>query len=108
MIDHKTEKTISAIVKKIQEEYRPIKIILFGSYAYGNPTESSDIDLFIIKNSKKRRIDRFCEVRKIVREIKGVSIQPVVFTTKELEQRLRLGDDFIKDILTKGKVVYGE
>jgi predicted nucleotidyltransferase len=108
MINNKTKKTILAVVKKIQEEYQPEKIILFGSYAYGKPTESSDIDLFIIKESKKRRIDRFCEVRKIIRDIKGISIQPVVFTKAELERRMKLGDDFIQEILTKGKVVYGE
>jgi len=28
----------------------PDKIILFGSYAYGTPTEESDIDLFLVKN----------------------------------------------------------
>ena len=108
MTANKTRKTILTIVKKIHEKYHPEKIILFGSYAYGKPTESSDIDLLIIKESKKRRIERFCEVRKIVRDIKGISIQPVVFTKVELEQRLKLGDDFIKEILAKGKVLYGE
>jgi predicted nucleotidyltransferase len=40
--------------KRIEEQYRPKKIILFGSYAYGEPTQDSDVDLLIIKNTDKR------------------------------------------------------
>ncbi|MFH1259892.1 MAG: nucleotidyltransferase domain-containing protein [Elusimicrobiota bacterium] len=103
----KNKKVIDNIVKKIQEEYKPEKIILFGSYAYGKPTSESDVDLLIIKESRKRRIDRFCEVRKIIREIKGISIQPVIFTRAEIKKRLKIGDDFMKEIFEKGKVLYG-
>ena len=102
------KKIISKIVKKIKEEYQPEKIVLFGSYAYGKPTKNSDIDLLIIKESNKRRIDRFCEVRKIIRDIKGISIQPVVLTKDELNERIKIGDDFIKEILAEGKVLHGE
>ncbi|KKO18597.1 MAG: nucleotidyltransferase domain-containing protein [Candidatus Brocadia sp.] len=99
---------IPKIVKKIKEEYQPEKIVLFGSYAYGKPSKDSDIDLLIIKESNKRRIDRFCEVRKILRDIKGISIQPVVLTKDELNKRIKMGDDFIKGILAEGKVLHGE
>ena len=51
-------KIITDSVNKISFEYKPKKIILFGSYAYGNPTEESDIDFLIIKNTDKRPIDR--------------------------------------------------
>ncbi len=105
--DKKVQKLISEMVKKIVVSYNPSKIILFGSYAYGKPTEESDIDLFIIKETEKRRTDRFCEVRKILRDIQGVSIQPVVFTKAELNNRLKIKDDFILEIMEKGEVLYG-
>ncbi len=105
--NRKTKKVIQEIAEKIKREYKPEQIILFGSYAYGKPTKDSDIDLFIVKETNKRRIDRFCEVRKIIRDIKGISIQPVVLTKKELKERLKIGDDFIKEILEKGKALYG-
>ncbi len=98
---------ISRLAQRIKKEYQPEKIILFGSYAYGHPTKDSDIDLFIIKESNKRRIERFCEVRKIIRDIKGISVQPIVFTEEELSKRLAIGDEFIKEILGKGEVLYG-
>lgn len=42
---------ISEIVNKIATGYNPDKIILFGSYASGNPSDDSDLDLFVIKDS---------------------------------------------------------
>lgn len=104
--NRKARVIIQKIVEKIRREYRPEKIILFGSYSYGKPTAESDVDLFIIKESDKRRIDRFCEVRRIIRGIKGISVQPVVFTKKEVAQRLRLEDNFFKEVLEKGEVLY--
>jgi len=97
---------LNGIVNKIVEGYKPDKIILFGSYAYGTPTEDSDIDLFIIKDDNRKRVDRFCEVRKISRDVTGVSIMPIVFTNEELEKRLKLEDDFILEIVNRGRVVY--
>lgn len=105
--DEKIRKVILTVVEKIKKEYQPDKIILFGSYACGNPTEESDIDLFIIKETSKRRIDRFCEVRKIIRDLKGISVQPIVFTKDELNTRIKMADDFIMDVLEKGEVLYG-
>jgi predicted nucleotidyltransferase len=86
----------------------PEKIILFGSYAYGNPTEDSDIDLLIIKETdKKRRVDRFVEVQSIVYDGQSeLPVSPLVLTKEELQERLSMGDDFIKEIVKKGKMLY--
>ena len=97
---------LNGIVKRIVEGYNPDKIILFGSYAYGTPTENSDIDLFIVKDDARKSADRFCEVRKLSRDVNGVSIMPIVFTNMELARRLELEDDFILEIVNKGKVLY--
>ena len=103
----KIKKIIKKVLEKIIQDYQPTKIILFGSYAYGHPSSTSDIDLLIIKDSHQRRIDRFCEVRRIIRDIKGISIQPLVFTKKELRERLKIGDEFIKEIWRRGQILYG-
>ena len=55
---------VSEIIEKLKKEYDPLRIILFGSYAYGNPTKESDIDLFILKKTHERRADRFVQVKK--------------------------------------------
>lgn len=102
----KIKKYIDKALLKLTKEYQPDKVILFGSYAYGIPKPESDIDLFIIKDTPKRRIDRFCEVENILRDLKGISFQPLVFTHTELKERIDLEDDFILEILEKGKVLY--
>lgn len=105
--DRKIRKLILEIVDRIKRGYQPEKIILYGSYAYGKPTEDSDIDLFIVRETDKRRVDRFVEVSRLIYEPgRSISISPLVYTPKEVEERLALGDDFVEEIFTKGEVLY--
>jgi len=99
---------ILKLAEKIEKEYKPEKIILYGSYAWGNPTQDSDIDLFIVKNTKERPIDRRVYVRRIIRGIdRPMPFSSLVVIPEELNQRLAIEDQFIKDVLEKGKVLYG-
>ena len=101
-------KIIESISKKLIEKYKAEKIILFGSYAEGNPRKDSDIDLLIIKKTKARHIDRAVLVRKILKnENRIVAIDPLVYTQEEINRRLELEDDFVKNILDNGAVLYG-
>lgn len=103
------EKILLEVIDKLREEYRPIKVILFGSYAYGKPTENSDIDLLILKDTDKSRAERFVEVKRILYDPKlGIIISPLIYTPEELEERLKMGDDFVEEILQRGIVVYEE
>lgn len=105
--DRKIKKLITEIVDKLKKEYEPEKIILFGSYAYGKPQEDSDIDLFIIKHTDKRRIDRFVEVKRLIYDPeRRISVSPLVYTPDEVEQRLAIGDQFIEEVLHRGDVLY--
>jgi predicted nucleotidyltransferase len=101
------QEIILKIVHKISLDYHPEKIILFGSYAQGNSRPDSDIDLFIIKDTKQRRVDRFVEVKRIVYDSKRkYVVSPLVYTPKEIEERVSMGDDFIREILETGRVLY--
>lgn len=101
-------KIITEILDRILKGYKPKKVILFGSYAYGEPTEDSDIDLLIIKNTNKRPIDRWVEVKRLLRDItRTVPVAPLVYTEKEIKQRIAIKDFFIEEILEKGDVLYG-
>ncbi len=99
---------IKKIVDTLVEKYQPDKIILFGSYARGACTEDSDIDLLIIKETdKKRRVDRFVEVKRLIYDPENkIPVSPLVLTEDEIKERLKMGDDFIEEILTKGKMLY--
>lgn len=96
------------LTKKIAEVFHPDKIILFGSNAWGNPTKDSDFDLFIImESSESRPQERAIEILSKVHP-GTISIDLLVRTPKEVEQRLKIGDPFIKKIVTEGKTLYDE
>lgn len=98
---------IPEVVEKIRKNYRPQRIILFGSYAYGKPTRDSDIDLLIVKNTRENRVDRFVNVKRIIYNPDyRIPVSPLVYTPKELEKRLRAGDDFVREIISRGDVLY--
>ena len=101
------KRIISSLVEKIRREYQPEKIILYGSFAYGRPHKDSDIDLLIIKDTDKRPIDRRIEVRRIADIRQPVAFSPFVITPRELSSMLKIGDQFVLEILNKGKVLYG-
>ncbi len=103
-----SKQLILKIAKRIEEQYKPKKIILFGSYAHGEPTQDSDIDLLIIKNTDKRPIDRWVEVKKLLRGVApGLPISPLVYTEREIDERNAMQDFFIEEIFENGEVIYG-
>jgi len=98
------QKEIKAVVKKIAENYKPEKIYLFGSFAWGKPNYDSDVDLFIIKNTKEKWLQRHRKVRDLIDGVLPVDL--LIYTPKETKRRLDMGDFFIEDILSKGKKIY--
>lgn len=99
-------KQIQMITKKIVKEYQPEKIILFGSCALGNANSNSDIDLLIIKKSRKERIQRERELRKLLFGNRFPPIDLLIYTPTEVSWRLSIKDFFIQDILSKGTILY--
>lgn len=106
--DKNIKELILKIAEKIKKEYQPEKIILFGSYASGNPTKDSDLDMFIIKKTNERHLERWLKVRNIVYEENlMIPFEPLIYTPEEVQKRLQIGDSFLKQILDKGEVLYG-
>ncbi len=102
-----TRAQIDRIVRQVVDVYQPDKVILFGSYAYGEPDADSDLDLLIIKKTSERFIDRWIRVRQIVSDPDStIPFEPIVLTPEELKERLAIGDQFIERIVTKGKMLY--
>ncbi|MFQ5824610.1 MAG: nucleotidyltransferase domain-containing protein [bacterium] len=108
MTSEEVKKAIQDILKKLITSYAPQKGILFGSYANGNPRPYSDIDLLIIKETPERLIDRLFSVRQILSDPKRrFPFGILVLTPQELSKRLEIGDQFVAEILEKGKILYG-
>jgi predicted nucleotidyltransferase len=91
----------------------PYKIVLFGSYANGNETENSDIDLMVILDNNdvsktyEERQNKKLYIRKLVREINyRMPLDILVYSKEELKRIKEYGNYFIDEIERTGKVIY--
>ncbi len=100
-----TSEQIADITNRIVANVKPEKIVLFGSYARGNPTEESDLDLFVIKESTLPRYKRGQEIRKHLRRLK-VPIDLVVYTKDEIARWREVRTAFITTVVETGIVLY--
>ena len=100
-------KVIGDILQKLVADYTPQRVILFGSYAYGNPRSDSDVDLLIIKETSDRFIDRWVTVRRILSDAKrSLPLDTLILTPQEVAHRLAIGDQFVAEVLERGEVLY--
>lgn len=95
---------IKRLCAEIAREFRPQKIILFGSQAYGNPTAESDIDLLVVMPYEGSPFRQAGEILKRLQVWMPVDL--IVRSADDIEQRLEIGDKFMQKILEQGKVMY--
>jgi predicted nucleotidyltransferase len=102
MID---QTAIQATCDEIAREFHPQRIVLFGSYAYGTPTEDSDADLLVVMDiaEEKTRAQAVAIRQRIPRRFR---IDLIVRTPRELAFRVANNDWFYREILERGKVLY--
>jgi predicted nucleotidyltransferase len=101
-----TKDQINQVVETIVENVHPDKVILFGSYANGNPGEDSDLDLLVIKDMPRKRIQRGREIRKHLRGT-GIPIDLLVYAPQEIKEWRGTKAAFITQIIEQGQVLYG-
>jgi len=99
------DKEIQNIVNQLVRLYKPEKIILFGSLAKDQIKQGTDVDLFIIKSDvPELGVDRIRQLDALIKY--RLATDFIVHKPQELEQRLKLGDPFVKTILKEGKMLY--
>lgn len=98
-------KIIADIINKIALGYNPEKIFLFGSYAKGTPSEDSDIDLLIIKETSEPRYKRSVEIQKLLKDSK-LPVDIVVYTNDEFENGKRQSLSFINSAIKDSQLLY--
>ena len=94
---------VAAILSAVKK-YKPEKVILFGSHARGTSDRHSDIDLVIIKRTRKRFLDRIKEVLAIIRP--NFAIDILVYSPQEFKNMLAAGNAFLEFIVKDGTVIY--
>ncbi|MBU4310343.1 nucleotidyltransferase domain-containing protein [bacterium] len=94
---------IKAIGKRLKDEYHAERVILFGSYAKGEATKDSDVNILVITPTKERFFDRMATVLAQVRDLyDGLALSPIVLRPEEVAKRLKIGDQFVQEILEEG------
>lgn len=96
---------IRSFCNAVAKQFRPRKIILFGSYAYGKPTEDSDVDLLVVMNRTRHRGERMAvQIRLVIPA--DFPMDLLVRTPCFLSKQMAWGDSFTREIISKGKVLY--
>jgi predicted nucleotidyltransferase len=106
-IDQRTripQEAIDEVVRQIAEKFKPQKIILFGSYARGDPRPESDVDLLVIIDASLKESKLSLEIRRYLGVMFGLDL--IVYTSQHLKDRVEMGDWFLHDVLEEGKVLY--
>lgn len=101
-----TQKDIQATCDDIVREFAPLQIILFGSYAYGTPSDDSDVDLLVVMDipeSETRR--QAVEIQE--RLPRRFSMDLLVRSSDEMAFRISHNDWFLREITERGKILFG-
>ena len=102
-----SEEQIQAVVRRIVEGYAPDKIILFGSYAYGVPTEHSDLDLLIIKEkAEAKRAERSIKVWRLLWDDGFPAMDILIRTPAEMEKAAGIFQSVETIAETQGRLLY--
>src|SRR5207237_7174714 len=94
---------IRRFAHRVAAQFRPDKIVLFGSYAYGTPHPDSDVDILVVMPARNQH-DQAVRIRLAVPAPFPMDL--IVRTPKNLEWRLRERESFHTEIMTKGKILY--
>lgn len=95
---------IRSLARQIADRFHPHKIILFGSYAYGQPRPESDIDLLVIMETNLRETRQALQIRQYLNPLFGLDI--LVYPPAKIEQRIAWGDSFLREIMERGMILY--
>ena len=100
------KKIIDYAKNKLVEAYDPLEIYLFGSYAWGHPTEDSDLDFAVIVEKT--------DLKKYKRPLAGYEAlirfefpnDIIVYTKKEFDKHSSLVSTFCRKIKDEGEKIY--
>lgn len=97
-------RAITDFVDEVVRRFRPIKVILFGSYAYGTPTPDSDVDLLVVKLYRGSSHHSAGRIRVAVAA--GFPMDLLVRSPAEIKRRIAWNDFFLEEVMEKGIVLH--
>lgn len=94
---------IRRYAREVVRLFAPEKIILFGSYAYGTPHANSDVDILVVMPARNQ-IDQAVRIDRAIDP--PFPLDLIVRTPANLAWRLKEGDQFLTEVMARGKVLY--
>ncbi len=98
------KRAISDVVQQIVDAFHPQRIILFGSYGYGRPRPESDVDLLVVMDTALRETEQAVRICQAIEYHFGLDL--IVRTPETIAHRLAFGDPFLKEVVSKGQLLY--
>jgi uncharacterized protein len=95
---------IQNLASQIAREFKPEKIILFGSYAYGRPTPDSDVDMLVVLRFNGKPVRKAIEIRNRLRP--RLPLDLLVRTPEQIANRIVQNDWFMREIIDGGRTLY--
>jgi uncharacterized protein len=95
---------IDEVVHQIVDAFRPVRIILFGSYGSGRPRPESDVDMLVVMETPLRETEQAVRICQAIEYHFGLDL--IVRTPETLHRRLVLGDPFLKEVMAQGETLY--
>src|SRR5947209_20375426 len=96
-------RVIRRFARRVAQRFGPDQIILFGSHAYGTPHADSDVDILVVMPCRNQ-LDQAFKIRLAVSAPFPMDL--IVRTPHNIDWRLRAGDLFHTEIVTRGRVLY--
>src|SRR5712691_12762689 len=94
---------IRRFARQVVERFKPDKIILFGSHAYGTPHADSDVDILVVMPARDQ-LDQAVRISLTIDPPFPLDI--IVRTPHNMRWRLQEGDSFLREVVSRGKVLY--
>src|SRR5437763_2686789 len=95
---------ILKFVDAVAAKFKPQRIVLFGSYAYGTPTEDSDVDILVVMNHRGQNHEQSIRVRQAIDWTFPMDL--LVHKQRDIERRIGWHDCFLREITQKGHGLY--
>ena len=103
---HRIANQLVPYLRVLLEDFHPQQVILFGSYAYGDPSEHSDVDLLIIKPLEQSPVREAISIRKAWRPVRatvgGLPFDLIVTSPEDHQRRLSHSAGFYEEIVQRG------
>lgn len=101
-----SREAIAGVVGEIAARFRPERVVLFGSRAWGEPGADSDVDLLVVMETARRPIEEGVRIRQALGFGPGFPLDVVVRTPAQVRAGLAEGDLFLREVTAGGVVLY--